>query len=110
MAIEWKRGDTFDFSGKITDIGVFPIKDFSGCSLKAHGRDSSDELIVEFDVSWIDAPTGLLRLKVPSIETTKTWQIGMVIYYDIELTLPDGSVYSTSTDTIKVVKDYTWQL
>lgn len=106
MPIEHKRGDTLDWSGVLTDTGSSAGSGFAGSTLKCQGRDAQDVLVCDFNIEWLNTATGAYRVWKSAADTV-TWKIGQVIYFDIQVTFANGTVASTGTESIKVVRDIT---
>lgn len=101
MANQFKRGNTFDFSGEVnvTDDGV-AVTDLTGWTGECQIRTVRDTLVAELDFSWLSAANRLCRVR--STGSTAAWTLGRAII-DIKLTSPAGDVISTDTDVITIV-------
>lgn len=100
-----KRGDTFELSGPITvtDNGQ-PVASLVGWTGRSQIRTAATgELVAELTFEWLDAAARLVRLRCAD---TSTWPLGLA-EVDIELTSPAGSIVSTDTAQIHIVKDVT---
>lgn len=103
-SLEFKRGDTFDFSGQVslTDSGVV-VQDMTGWTGASQLRTSLDVKITDLTFAWLDAAQRLCRITGVA---TSEWPLGD-LFMDVEFTSPAGDVVSTQTANIKMVKDIT---
>jgi len=105
--MQFKRGDTFDFSGPVTvtQDGA-PVTDFTGWSAISQIRDLEDVLIDDVTVTWVSRAPGVIRLQVAD---TSDWPVSRrpvsKVQIDVEFTSPDGVKISTSTQTITIEGD-----
>ncbi len=104
--IQHKQGDTFDLSGPLT------LTEASGAAVnfadwvpRAQLRDQNHNLVAEPSTTWLDPEAGIVRLHVPASET-REWRTG-ALRLDIQLTSIGGTVISTKTAEVQVVRDIT---
>jgi hypothetical protein len=94
-----KRGDTFSFevslNGTVWDGAAVG-------ELKSQIRDLADTLVADLIVTVTETP-GTFRFKAAD---TSNWPIGTVVT-DIQRTAPDGTITSSETLKIPVIKDVT---
>jgi hypothetical protein len=102
--MDFKKGDTFDFSGPVTaTVNGVDVADFTGWSARSQVRDQSDSLVAELEVTWMSRTPGVVRLRST---TTTNWPEGGLMI-DIQFTAPDATVVSTATEWFNVVRDVT---
>lgn len=101
--MDFKRGDTFDYSGSVE------VQDAEGSSVDLTGWSVASEIkfpdsgqIETFSASWL-AP-GLVRVR--SLASTASWPLGVALV-DVQFVSPDGHVVSTQTARFNVVEDVT---
>jgi len=102
-----KRGDTWRqvFYWKQGSESGPPV-DLSGCTARLQLKDKSKLLILDATAYLtIDPINGSLQTDVPASETVLFPLESL--YFDIELTFPDGSVQSTETMRLQIVEDIT---
>src|SRR5215208_2368804 len=101
--ITWKRGDSFEVDCVYKDAGGVAI-DLDGVTITSQFRTPKGILISDADVT-IGSPTtsGAFRVVVAD---TDEWPIG-ILEYDIEYALDGGSINSTETVFINVLRDVT---
>ncbi len=105
-----KRGDTLklNFVFNVPDSDI-PL-DLTGCTARLYLKFlRTNALIVDASTEngllVIEPEAGLVKLEVPAYEMTNA-PIGRH-KFDLELTFPDGSVLSSETNTLEIVKDVT---
>lgn len=96
-----KRGDTFKYSVSVIDSNKQPI-DLTGWTISSQIK-NFDELIADVIISSDDFSTGNYYL---SVEDTSYFPIEK-LECDIEYTSTDGTIMSTETFYINVIKDIT---
>jgi len=97
-----KRGDTFDYSGVLRNGGQ--VEDFTGWTLAAEIRQQSSlTLVATLQATWVDAETGLLRLRATN---TTSWRPGRAVM-DVQFTTPTGDIVSSPTVPLVIVQDTT---
>ncbi|MFP3556429.1 hypothetical protein SB861_37800 [Paraburkholderia sp. SIMBA_049] len=99
MAVNFKRGQTFDFSGQVMNKGApYPL---SGYTLEADIRTQANFAFVQHMIcSILDATTGMIRVYAPS-DDTKKW-LAMPHLIDIRLKDGAGNVLISNTEEIDV--------
>lgn len=102
MTIEHKVGDTFSYVGTavLVDISGNPVS-MAGATVASQIRTTTGTKIADLTVTLSD---GTLTLR--SSDSTQGWPLG-VAQIDVQITLPDGHVISTSTANILIVRDVT---
>jgi hypothetical protein len=102
--VKFKRGQTFDFSGQITNKGEpYPI---AGYILAADLRTKTNfEFVQHMICSILDPATGMIRIYAPTTDTTK-WKV-MPHLMDIRLTDGAGNVLISNTEEIDVLDTVT---
>lgn len=102
--VTFKRGQTFDFSGQITNKGE-PYK-INGYTLEADiRRQTNFEFVQHMICSILDQATGMVRIFAPSLDT-KLW-LAMPHLLDIRLTDGAGNVLISNTEEIDVLDTVT---
>ena len=95
-----KRGDTWSWTCTFADADGAPV-DLAGVTARCQVRDKRDKLLADYSAQLTlgasDLALRVLENQLP---------VG-VHYFDIELTFPDGSILSTETKAITVIKDIT---
>ena len=95
-----KRGDTFKIVNcQLLDENNDP-RDLTDISIRSQLRNVRDQVIVEFQVVKNQFAYDLIA---PS---TEEWPIGMA-YMDVEYTESNGTVFSTETIEMQIVRDIT---
>lgn len=102
--VTFKRGQTFDFSGQITNKGApYPI---AGYTLAADLRRQTNFTFVQHMVcSILDPATGMIRIYAPASDS-KLW-LAMPHLLDIRLTDGAGNVLISNTEEIDVLDTIT---
>lgn len=100
--IHHKRGDTFFLANRLTQDGA-PI-DLTGWSVRSHVRDG-DTLVKALTYAVVLAADGQYSLTAAPADT-EDWPV-KTLHCDIEYTSPGGTVTSTETFLIVVIKDVT---
>lgn len=102
--IRHKKGDTFEYSGTLTNAGA--PQDATGWVVAAQLRTKTmPRLVSTLTCAWIDAAQGLLNVSAPAAETV-TWPAGTLLL-DFQYTLPDTRVVSTGTVEVEVIDEVT---
>lgn len=103
QTITWKRGDSFEAECTYKDEDDVAV-DLDGITITSQFRLPRGVLISDADVE-IASPTtsGVFRVVV---EDTADWPTG-ILEWDVEYRLFGGSVISTDTILINVVRDVT---
>lgn len=99
IVIPFKRGDHFLLPGEV--IINDAAQDLSAWTIRCHARHSNG-FVVRFTV---DKSTTLGQYLIKDL-TTQDWPLG-ALHADIEYTTDDGTVISTETFQIDVLKDET---
>ena len=97
-----KIGDTLSWAGtfELVDSAGAPIST-AGVVARSQIRTPAGVLVAELSVT-LSADTITLR----SVGSTQAWPPGPA-QIDVQFTLPDGQVVSTSTATLRLVRDVT---
>lgn len=97
--VTFKRGQTFDFSGQITnDSKPYPI---TGYTLTSDlRRQTGFEFVQHMVCSILDPQTGMIRIYAPATDTAK-W-LAMPHLLDIRLVDGAGNVLVSNTEEIDV--------
>lgn len=100
--ITWKRGDSFEVDCVYKDADGTPL-DLDGITITSQFR-MKDVLISDAEIT-IGSPTtsGAFRVVVAD---TDEWPVG-ALAWDIEYLLAGGSIISTETVLINVLRDVT---
>jgi hypothetical protein len=109
LSFEFKRGDSFNLSGTVTDADDLPV-DLTGYTITSQLRSQTGALIQTFTVTVTDAANGLYTISAPATGTapntgTDIWPIGTA-KFDVQFAV-GAEVTSSETVTLKVVEDYT---
>ena len=99
--ISIKRGDTFILNVSLKDEAGQPIA-LPVDKLRSHVRDSKDVLLANLSIS-AGATSGQYVFRAPS---TLDWPVGSRLNMDLEMDI-DGSIRSSETVGINVIKDVT---
>lgn len=94
-----KRGDTWTWKCSFAGVDGAPV-DLTGVTARLHVRDKRQALLADYTDSLVVGASDV-SLSVPADLPIGTQ------YFDIELTFPDGTVTSTDTMTLSVVRDIT---
>lgn len=101
-----KRGDTFAFYADIKDNDGSPLVTNIG-NIRSQIRDTSYQLVTELKVT-ATGTNGRYLFKADSTDTWPNYTWGEnTLLMDIELSI-DGSISSSDTVEIKVIKDVTY--
>jgi hypothetical protein len=102
--IRFKRGQTFDFSGQLTNKGVaYPL---DGCTLSADLRSRTNFAFVQhMTCSITDLTTSLVNIYASAADTAK-W-LAMPHLLDVRLVNPAGKVLISNTVEIDVLDTVT---
>ena len=98
----FKRGDTFAFIATIRDQIGDPITGVSA-NLRSQVRDKMGFKYADLSVSETETPGSYLF----QVQDTTSWPADTSIYTDIEYTDGQGTITSSETIEIPVVKDVT---
>lgn len=99
--IKIKRGDSFIFTNnQLLDSNGDPI-DLTGWTIRSHIRDRSMNLIDELDMTIETFSYSMTKMN------TEMWPV-VDLFWDVEYTMPDGTVFSSETITVKVIQDVTF--
>lgn len=101
--INHKRGDTFELTCSLENGGN--DVNITGWTVAAQLRQSDDTLVQSLTVTVTDAAAGEFTITAANTETDG-WPIA-ALEVDVEFTETDGSVSSSDTFTINVIKDIT---
>ena len=101
--INHKRGDTFELTCSLENGGT--DVDITGWTVAAQLRQTDDTLVQALTVTVTDAAAGEFKITAANTETDD-WPVA-ALDVDVEFTESDGSVSSTDTFTINVIKDIT---
>lgn len=101
--INHKRGDTFELTCSLENGGN--DVNITGWTVAAQLRQSDDTLVQSLTVTVTDAAAGEFTITAANTETDD-WPIA-ALEVDVEFTETDGSVSSSDTFTINVIKDIT---
>lgn len=101
--ITHKRGDTFELTCSLENGGN--DVNITGWTVAAQLRQIDDTLVQGMTVTVTDAAAGEFTITAANTETDD-WPIGN-LEIDVEFTESDGSVSSSETFTIAVIKDIT---
>lgn len=102
-----KRGDTWNqvFLWKQGSETGDPV-DLTGCTARCQIRNRAGTLLLDCTpYLTVDGANGAVSVLVPASETAGL-PIGK-LFFDIELTFPDGTVQSTETVMLRVLEDVT---
>lgn len=108
-AFETKRGDTWSqaFTWKQGSADGAPV-DLTGCTPRLQLRTKTGTLVLDATSYLTLTPlTGTVTVNVPAA-VTALLPVGTV-YFDLEITHADGSVRSTQTLSLVVLKDITYE-
>lgn len=101
--ITHKRGDTFELSATVENLGV--AVDITGWTITSQARDEADLILQTFAVTKTDAASGAFTVSATSTQT-EAWGLGNY-QMDIEFVEAGGEVNSTETFTLSVLRDIT---
>lgn len=105
MTVQFKRGQTFDFSGQVLNKGTEPYP-LVGYLLSADIRQQTNFAFVQHMVcSILDPDTGMIRVYAPAEDTAK-W-LAMPHLLDIRLVDGAGNVLISNTEEINVLDTVT---
>lgn len=103
--MEFKRGNTFDFTGTVEVQRVLEgeLVDLTGWSATSHIRNQGGEQIAELTVEILDGPARLVRIFAPG--TTDQWPLGCV-QTDILFVSPppESARVSTATSEFEITE------
>ena len=99
--IKIKRGDSFIFTNnQLLDTNNEPV-DLTGWGVRSQIRDRSMSLVDELDVTISQFDYSIVKMN------TESWPV-VDLFWDVEYTAPDGTVFSSETITVKVIQDVTF--
>jgi len=101
----FKRGDTFRFYNDITDENGIAIIG-AASKLKSQLRDSFETLIADLVITEDAVTAGRYYFSLPDTVDTNSWPIS-VFFLDVQYTSDDGTVMTSETVSVSVVKDVT---
>lgn len=101
--MEFKRGDTFDFTGEVSvQYGLDGAEaNLTGWSASSQLRDAGDSMIADLRVEIVDGPARLIRLFFDG--ETSDWPLGCA-QTDIRFVTPDGTIVSTGVSEFEIVQ------
>lgn len=103
-----KRGDSWTprpFEWRQGSVSGDPVN-LTGCQVRMQIRDRTGALVLDAtDYLKVDGPAGAVAVSVPASETA--FFPVEKLPFDIELTFPDGTVQSTKTMVLHVIRDET---
>jgi hypothetical protein len=104
--ITHKRGDTFTMAITATDStgAAIDLTDFTLAS-QVRKADEVRTLVENLTATVTDATAGAFTLSATATQTA-LWPIETLLH-DVQFTQPDGAVWSSPTDRIRIVEDIT---
>jgi len=101
--MEFKRGDSFDFSGPVTikNADGAEVTDLTGWTATSQIRDKDGELISDLEVTITDPATRKIRVRATG--STSDWTLGRA-FTDIQFLSPDGIISSTQTREFEITE------
>ena len=104
MTINHKRGDTFEISCAWS--GDSAPATLTGCTITSQVRTTTGALVAALEAVERDNVARTVTMRPAAEYPTTGWPLALV-YLDVQLTLPDGTVQSTDTVQLQIIKDIT---